>query len=93
MGLLGIEIFFDHLYELEKKLRSGSFGTVWRTMHGLTNNEFAVKIIDCTKLKLKDDQAVHREVEVMRELTTSMSHELFIGLVYFFETPEIFLWC
>ena len=89
-GLLGIEISFDHLYILEKKLRSGSFGTVWTTKHRLTNDEFAVKVIDRTKLKLKDDQAVHREVEVMRELTTSMSHELFIGLVDFFETPEKF---
>ena len=45
-SLLGIELPFDSLYELQRKLRSGSFATVWVTKHRLSGDIFATKVID-----------------------------------------------
>jgi serine/threonine protein kinase len=45
-GALGLELKFEDLYKIERKLRSGSYGTVYVTKHVLTGDEFAVKVID-----------------------------------------------
>ena len=47
-GMLGLELKFDESYKLIKRLRSGSYGTVYTTTHALTNEEYAVKVIDRT---------------------------------------------
>lgn len=37
---------FSDLYELDQRLRSGSYGTVYVTKHRESGEEFAVKVID-----------------------------------------------
>jgi serine/threonine protein kinase len=59
---------FETDYRLEDKLRSGSYGTVYITRHKTSNLEFAVKVIDRTKLKEKDDKATFREIGIMKDL-------------------------
>lgn len=60
---------FESLYRLEQRLRSGSFGTVYECQHvDHPDQLYAVKIIDRTKLKPKDDKAVFTEVATLREL-------------------------
>jgi len=88
---LGIDIKFDQLYTLVKTLRSGSYGSVWVCKHVLSNDEFAVKVIDRTKLKPKDDKAVFREVGILRELSTvGKSHRNIVSIIDFFELPNTF---
>lgn len=59
---------FDTDYSLGKELRAGSYGTVYTTRHKITNEEYAVKIIDRTKLKAKDDANTLREISIMKDL-------------------------
>ncbi|KAL3932626.1 MAG: hypothetical protein SGBAC_010757, partial [Bacillariaceae sp.] len=59
---------FEQDYEVGISLRSGSFGKVFTTRHKITNEEYAVKIIDRTKLKPKDDQNTLREIDIMKDL-------------------------
>mmetsp|Transcript_22648 Transcript_22648/g.43861 ORF Transcript_22648/g.43861 Transcript_22648/m.43861 type:complete len:808 (+) Transcript_22648:155-2578(+) len=69
--LLGSEFSqnrFEHFYTLKKKLMSGSFGTVYVGEHNLTKKEFAVKVIDRSKLSENDDKAQLREVDILRSL-------------------------
>lgn len=61
-------LLFEHVYTITKRLRAGSYGTVYCTRHISSSQELAVKILDRTKLKKKDDDAVFREVTVMKEL-------------------------
>ena len=60
---------FDVLYATDQRLRSGAFATVY-TCHPILRPDetFAVKILDRTKLKPRDDDAVFREVELLKEL-------------------------
>jgi serine/threonine protein kinase len=86
-GLFGLEINkFENLYRLEKRLRSGSFGTVYETIHVMHPDQlYAVKIIDRARLKPKDDKAVFTEVAILREL-----HDVdnVIKIIDFFVEPE-----
>mmetsp|Transcript_19139 Transcript_19139/g.27673 ORF Transcript_19139/g.27673 Transcript_19139/m.27673 type:complete len:733 (+) Transcript_19139:108-2306(+) len=86
-GLFGIGLNFDNLYSLDQRLRSGSFATVFICKHNLTSEEYAVKIIDRTKLKPKDDHAVYREVSILKSLE---GHDGVVNLVCFFETHTTF---
>jgi serine/threonine protein kinase len=67
--LLGLNLHFMSLYNLKDKLGQGSYGTVW-TVHPVTNEDetYAVKVIDRTKLKKHESEAVYREVGILREL-------------------------
>ena len=47
---------FENDYVLETKFRSGSYGVVYTTKHKKSHEEYAVKVIDRTKLKEKDDK-------------------------------------
>ena len=71
-GILGDDppiTSFDQLYETDQRLRSGSFGVVHTCHHKLhPDTTYAVKILDRTKLKPKDDDAVFREVKILQEL-------------------------
>lgn len=86
-NVLGLEIPFETLYTLQKTLRSGSFATVWVAKHRINEKTFAVKVIDRRKLKLKDDQNVSREIEIMKELHGC---DGVIKLIDFFQSPETF---
>lgn len=83
---LGMELTFDQLYRTEQKLRAGSYGTVYTCTHRLhPETTYAVKILDRTKLKKHDDDAVFREVAVMKELA---SVPTVVRLVDFFVEPH-----
>jgi serine/threonine protein kinase len=59
---------FEKDYALDTKLRSGSYGVVYTTRHHITKEEYAVKVIDRSKLKEKDDKATFREIGIMKDL-------------------------
>jgi len=86
-GLFGLNIAtFDNLYRLDAKLRSGSFGTVYECEHvNYPGQLYAVKIIDRSKLKPKDDKAVFTEVATLRELHTV---DNVIKIIDFFVQPD-----
>ena len=87
-AILGLEIGFDNLYTLDRKLNSGSFASVWVCTHKISSVEFAVKVVDRKRLKPKDDDAVYREVSVLKSL--SGSYDGIINLIDFFEQPQTF---
>ena len=77
---------FDELYKLEKRLRSGSFGTVYECQHvDHPEQLYAVKIIERKKLKPKDDKAVFTEVATLRELH-DVDHV--VKIIDFFVQPD-----
>ena len=78
---------FENDYTLDKRLRSGSYGVVYTTLNKVTNEEFAVKVIDRTKLKRKDDDGTFREVTVMKDLR-DVRHV--VRLVDFYVEPQMF---
>ena len=80
-------LVFEDVYTITKRLRAGSYGTVFCTRHISSSQELAVKILDRTKLKKKDDDAVFREVAVMKELIDVPG---VIKLMDFFVSPEKF---
>jgi len=84
---LGLGMEFKRQYKITDKLGRGAFGSVWKAGHTSTGYLVAVKVIDRRKLKAKDDQAVFREVEVLKELK---SHPHIVSLIDFFETSETF---
>mmetsp|Transcript_28789 Transcript_28789/g.45341 ORF Transcript_28789/g.45341 Transcript_28789/m.45341 type:complete len:712 (+) Transcript_28789:186-2321(+) len=59
---------FDASYTLKKKLMSGSYGTVFAGLHNLSSKEFAIKVVDRSKLSSKDDKAQLLEVAILRSL-------------------------
>lgn len=80
-------VTFEDCYTISKRLRSGSYGTVFVTRHLKSDQDFAVKVLDRTKLKKKDDDAVFREVGIMKELRDVPG---VIRLFDFFVSPEKF---
>jgi calcium/calmodulin-dependent protein kinase I len=78
---------FETDYKLEEKLRSGSYGTVYTTRHKKSNEEFAVKVIDRSKLKEKDDKATFREIGIMKDLNDV---ENIVKLIDVYVLPEYF---
>lgn len=81
------EHVFENDYSIDKKLRSGSYGVVYTTRHKNTNEEFAVKIIDRTKLKKKDDKSTFREINIMKDL---LDIENIVRLVDVYVAPKTF---
>jgi calcium/calmodulin-dependent protein kinase I len=78
---------FANDYVLQDRLRSGSYGVVWTTAHKTTQEVFAVKAIDRTKLKKKEDDGVYREVHIMKDL---VEVENIVKLIDFYEDPKTF---
>ena len=77
---------FDSLYRLDQRLRSGSFGTVYECQHiNYPDQIYAVKVIDRTKLKPKDDKAIFTEVATLRELHPVQN---VIKIIDFFVEPD-----
>lgn len=80
------KLTFRDVYDLVKKLRKGSFATVWECHHKTTNDIFAVKIIKRAGLKPSEDEAVMNEVAILQ----SMVHKHIVQLVDFYEEPDYF---
>ena len=81
---------FDSIYRREKRLQNGTYGTVYEASklsdnHPASKKRLAVKVIDRTKIKEKDDKAVFREVSILKELV-DVDHV--ITLVDFFVSPN-----
>jgi len=77
---------FEELYEIDKKIGNGSFGTVHVARDRERGDEYAVKVIDRSKLKGKDYE-VFGEAQALRELS---SHPHIVSLVDFFVTARFF---
>lgn len=76
---------FDDFYRLEKRLQNGTYGIVYEASTiNKASEKWAVKVIDRTKLKAKDDGAVFREVAILKEL---IDVENVILLKNFFVSP------
>lgn len=78
---------FENDYALDKRLRSGSYGVVYTTKHKQTGKEFAVKVIDRTKLKKKDDDGTFREVNILKDLLDVPN---IVRLIDFYVEPQTF---
>jgi serine/threonine protein kinase len=78
---------FDQDYALEKKLQSGSYGTVYTTRHNASKTEYAVKVIDRTRLKKKDDENTLQEIKIMKDLKGVQN---IVRLIDVYITPKTF---
>jgi serine/threonine protein kinase len=81
------KIKFGDVYDLEKKLRKGSYATVWECIHKQSKEKFAVKVIQRENLEPKDDEAVLNEVAVMQSL---IGNKYVVQLLDFYEEPNNF---
>ena len=83
---------FALLYDLDSKLRSGSYGTVFTCKHKLHNDTtYAVKVMDRQKLKSTSLDSIYREVGILNELTQARIPEAplhVVQLVDFFVEPK-----
>jgi serine/threonine protein kinase len=77
---------FRDIYKLKKKVRTGSFATVWECVHRETGACYAVKVINREGLKPSDDEAVLNEVAILQ----SMSNRHIIQILDFFEEKDYF---
>ena len=75
---------FRSLYQLNEKLKSGSFATVCRATHRATTKCVAVKCIQRCKLSPTDDVAVISEVDIL----SSIKHNRICPLYDFFIEPK-----
>jgi serine/threonine protein kinase len=73
-------------YIMKNQFAKGSYGTVWMASPKEDpQTEYAVKVIDRTKLKEKDQKSVRREVQVLRELQDLPN---VIPLIEYLEEPR-----
>jgi calcium/calmodulin-dependent protein kinase I len=77
---------FRDVYDLTKKVRTGSFATVWECVHKETQQVYAVKVINREGLKPSDDEAVMNEVAILQ----SLANRHVVQLLDFFEEKEYF---
>jgi serine/threonine protein kinase len=75
---------FQSIYQLNAKLKSGSFATVCRATHRASKRYVAVKCIQRRKLSPTDDVAIISEVDIL----TSIKHERICPLFDFFIEPD-----
>lgn len=75
---------FQSIYQLNAKLKSGSFATVCRATHRASKRCVAVKCIQRRKLSPTDDVAIISEVDIL----SSIKHERICPLFDFFIEPE-----
>jgi len=75
-------------YAMKNQFAKGSYGTVWiANLKSDPGTEYAVKVIDRTALKEKDQESVFREVQVLKELQDLPN---VIPLIDFIEEPKYF---
>jgi serine/threonine protein kinase len=78
---------FSDIYTLEKKVRKGSFSTVWECRHKVSGEIFACKVIDRSGLKPTDDEAILNEVAIMQSLA---DNKYVVQLLDFYEEDDHF---
>jgi serine/threonine protein kinase len=72
---------FRDIYQLNKKLKSGTFSTVCRGVHRLTGRQVAVKCILRKKIEPSVDAAVFEEVLIM----SGLHHKYICPMIDYFE--------
>lgn len=75
---------YEELYEQKIRLAAGSFGTVYLAEHRGTNEEYAVKVVDRSRLSEKDHDLVNREVAILKDCRDIDS---IVRLVDYFQSP------
>ena len=78
---------YEDMYEQKDRLASGSFGTVYIAKHRGSEEEYAVKVVDRSRLSEKDHDLVNREVGILRDCRDI---EAIVRLVDYFESPTHF---
>jgi len=81
------KVKFENVYELKKELRKGSCAMVWEARHRVTNEIYAVKVIQRNKLKPQDDQVVLNEVAILQSLN---ENKYVVQLMDFYEEDDAF---
>jgi calcium/calmodulin-dependent protein kinase I len=73
-------------YIMKNQFAKGSYGTVWvASPKEDPQSEYAVKVIDRTKLKEKDQESLRREVQILKELQDLPN---IIPLIEYLEEPR-----
>lgn len=63
----GEKLKFADFYKVKNKLAKGSYGTVFVTEHIPSKVDYAVKVIERSRLSAKDKDLVAREVAIMKD--------------------------
>jgi len=77
---------FREIYQLNARLKSGSFATVCRGTHRASGKKVAIKCVLRKDLPPNDDAAIYDEVSIM----SSLSHPHIVPLIDFFEEKECY---
>jgi len=77
---------FRKIYQLNARLKSGSFATVCRGTHRATGKKVAIKCVLRKDLPPSDDAAIFTEVSIL----ASVNHANIIPLIDFFEEKDCY---
>mmetsp|Transcript_3870 Transcript_3870/g.6079 ORF Transcript_3870/g.6079 Transcript_3870/m.6079 type:complete len:521 (-) Transcript_3870:363-1925(-) len=77
---------FREIYQLNARLKSGSFATVCRGTHRASGKKVAIKCVLRKDLPPTDDAAIYDEVAIM----SSLSHPHIVPLIDFFEEKDCY---
>mmetsp|Transcript_33716 Transcript_33716/g.81754 ORF Transcript_33716/g.81754 Transcript_33716/m.81754 type:complete len:511 (-) Transcript_33716:990-2522(-) len=77
---------FREVYQLNARLKSGSFATVCRGTHRASGKKVAIKCVLRKDLPPNDDAAIYDEVAIMSSLT----HPHIVPLIDFFEEKDCY---
>jgi len=77
---------FRKIYQLNARLKSGSFATVCRGTHRATGKKVAIKCVLRKDLPPSDDAAIFTEVSIL----ASVNHAHIIPLIDFFEEKDCY---
>mmetsp|Transcript_34653 Transcript_34653/g.83715 ORF Transcript_34653/g.83715 Transcript_34653/m.83715 type:complete len:519 (+) Transcript_34653:449-2005(+) len=77
---------FREIYQLNARLKSGSFATVCRGTHRASGKKVAIKCVLRKDLPPTDDAAIYDEVSIM----SSLSHPHIVPLIDFFEEKDCY---
>lgn len=77
---------FRSIYQLNARLKSGSFATVCRGTHRASGKKVAIKCVLRKDLPPNDDAAIYDEVSIMSSLT----HPHIVPLIDFFEEKDCY---
>jgi calcium/calmodulin-dependent protein kinase I len=77
---------FRKIYQLNAKLKSGSFATVCAGTHRETRKQYAIKCVHRRKLSPNDDVAIFSEVNIL----ASLDHERICSIIDFFIEDECY---
>eukprot|EP00541_Cyclophora_tenuis_P000449 CAMPEP_0116565106 /NCGR_PEP_ID=MMETSP0397-20121206/13717_1 /TAXON_ID=216820 /ORGANISM="Cyclophora tenuis, Strain ECT3854" /LENGTH=527 /DNA_ID=CAMNT_0004091849 /DNA_START=301 /DNA_END=1884 /DNA_ORIENTATION=- len=77
---------FRDIYQLNARLKSGSFATVCRGTHRATGKKVAIKCVLRKDLPPSDDAAIYDEVAIL----ASLDHPFIVPLIDFFEEKDCY---